>query len=73
MNEYPAEKMRLCHLVLYRLSDPDELNYIGIDDQVGQDSVTVVEWPDLLIETGFVFDLHIHFEFNADFNRKISF
>ncbi|WP_245619841.1 tRNA (adenosine(37)-N6)-threonylcarbamoyltransferase complex ATPase subunit type 1 TsaE [Desulfobacter vibrioformis] len=73
MNEYPAGKMRLCHLDLYRLSDPDELDYIGIEDQMGQDSVTVVEWPDLLIETGFVFDLHIHFEFDADFNRKITF
>ena len=73
MNEYPAGKMRLCHLDLYRLSDTDELDYIGIEDQMGQDSVTVVEWPDLLIETGFVFDLHIHFEFDPDFNRKITF
>ncbi len=73
INEYPAGKMRLCHLDLYRLSDPDELDYIGIEDQMGQDSVTVVEWPDLLIETGFEFDLHIHFEFDADFNRKITF
>ena len=73
MNEYPAGKMRLFHLDLYRLSDPDELDYIGIQDQVGQDSLTVVEWPDLLIETGFIFDLHIHFEFDANFNRKITF
>ena len=72
MNEYPAGKMRLYHLDLYRLSEPDELDYIGIEDQVGQNSVTVVEWPDLLIETGFVFDLHIHFEFDPDFNRKIN-
>ncbi|WP_320044158.1 tRNA (adenosine(37)-N6)-threonylcarbamoyltransferase complex ATPase subunit type 1 TsaE [uncultured Desulfobacter sp.] len=72
MNEYPAEKMRLYHLDLYRLSDPDELDYIGIEDQVGQNSVTVVEWPKLLMETGFVFDLHIHFELNTDFNRKIT-
>ena len=73
MNEYPAGKMRLCHLDLYRLSDTDELDYIGIEDPMDQDSVTVVEWPDLLIDTGFVFDLHIHFEFDADFNRRITF
>jgi tRNA threonylcarbamoyladenosine biosynthesis protein TsaE len=73
MNEYPAKKMRLCHLDLYRLSNTDELDYIGIEDQIGQNSVTVVEWPDLLIETGFEFDLHIHFEFDAGFNRKITF
>lgn len=73
MNEYPAGEIRLYHLDLYRLSDPDELDYIGIKDHEGQDGVTVVEWPDLLIETGFIFDLHIHFEFDADFNRKITF
>ena len=73
MNEYPAGKMHLCHLDLYRLSDPDELDYIGIEDRIDQDSVTIVEWPDLLIETGFVFDLHIHFEFDANFNRQITF
>jgi tRNA threonylcarbamoyladenosine biosynthesis protein TsaE len=72
MNEYPAGKMRLFHLDLYRLSDPDELDYIGIEDQLGHNSVTVVEWPDLLIEIGFAFDIHIHFEFDADFNRKIT-
>lgn len=73
MNEYPAGKMHLCHLDLYRLSDPDELDYIGIEDRMKPNSVTLVEWPDLLIETGFVFDLHIHFKFDADFNRKITF
>jgi len=73
MNEYPAGEMRLCHLDLYRLSDTDELDYIGVEDQMGQDTVTLVEWPGLLIDTGFPFDLHIHFEFDADFNRKITF
>ena len=73
MNEYPAGRMRLCHLDLYRLSDAGELDYIGIEDRMGPDSVTVVEWPDLLVETGFAFDLHIHFEFDADYNRKITF
>jgi tRNA threonylcarbamoyladenosine biosynthesis protein TsaE len=72
MNEYPAGQMRLFHLDLYRLSDPDELDYIGIEDQLGHNSVTVVEWPALLIEIGFSFDIHIHFEFDADFNRKIT-
>ncbi|PIE62182.1 MAG: tRNA (adenosine(37)-N6)-threonylcarbamoyltransferase complex ATPase subunit type 1 TsaE [Desulfobacter postgatei] len=73
MNEYPAGKMCLCHLDLYRLSDPDELDCIGIEDQMKQNSVTLVEWPNLLIETGFVFDLYIHFELNTGYTRKITF
>ncbi len=73
MNEYPAGTLRLCHLDLYRLGDADELDYIGIEDRIGSDAVTVVEWPDLLIDTGFEFDLDIHFSYDDDFNRKITF
>ena len=73
MNEYPAGALRLCHLDLYRLCDADELEYIGIEDRLGSDAVTVVEWPALLIDTGFEFDLDIHFSYDDAFNRKITF
>lgn len=72
MNEYPAGALRLCHLDLYRLGDADELEYIGIEDRLGSDAVTVVEWPALLIDTGFEFDLDIHFSYDDAFNRKIT-
>ncbi|MCG8634455.1 MAG: tRNA (adenosine(37)-N6)-threonylcarbamoyltransferase complex ATPase subunit type 1 TsaE [Desulfobacterales bacterium] len=71
INEYPGEK-RLCHLDLYRLSEADELDYIGFEDILGDDAVVAVEWPDLLAETGFEFDIEIRLEFDKDFNRIIS-
>jgi tRNA threonylcarbamoyladenosine biosynthesis protein TsaE len=73
INEYPAEKFRLCHLDLYRLDNADELEYIGFDDLMGSDTVIVVEWPGLLEEMEFEFDLKIKFEFDAEYNRIISF
>ncbi|MCG8688773.1 MAG: tRNA (adenosine(37)-N6)-threonylcarbamoyltransferase complex ATPase subunit type 1 TsaE [Desulfobacterales bacterium] len=73
MNEYPAKGKRLCHLDLYRLSDVEELDYLGIEDRLGQDAVVAVEWPALLAETGFEFDLEIDFKFNEKFHRVISF
>lgn len=73
INEYSAKKFRLLHLDLYRLCNADELEYIGFDDLMGKDTVLVVEWPGLLEEIKFEFDLTIKFEFDADYNRILYF
>ncbi|MDD9303748.1 MAG: tRNA (adenosine(37)-N6)-threonylcarbamoyltransferase complex ATPase subunit type 1 TsaE [Desulfobacter sp.] len=72
INEYPARSKRLVHMDLYRLSDAEELEYLGIEDLLGEDAVLAVEWPVFLEETGFKFDLELRFEFDKDFNRVIS-
>lgn len=73
INEYPARPLRLCHLDLYRLADPEELDYIGCDDLLTPGTVLAVEWPDLLREYGVTFDLEIRLEYDAGFERIISF
>ena len=72
LNQYPARDFQLCHLDLYRLGSTAELAYIGFDDLLETDSLIVVEWPDLLQEDGFHFDLEINFSFDGDYNRIIS-
>jgi tRNA threonylcarbamoyladenosine biosynthesis protein TsaE len=74
INEYPAAHgLRLCHLDLYRLSSVEELAHIGFDDLTGTSAVIVVEWPALLKDDRFAFDLELVFEFDPDYHRVISF
>jgi tRNA threonylcarbamoyladenosine biosynthesis protein TsaE len=34
------------HLDLYRLGDPEELDYLGLRDLVGGESLLLIEWPE---------------------------
>lgn len=71
LNTYPAGRLTLCHLDLYRLADADELEYIGFNDLVSPDNIIVVEWPGLLKDISFTFDLEVKFDFDPQYNRII--
>lgn len=43
---YLSGGISLCHFDLYRLEDPAELEFIGMRDYLGSDTVCVVEWPE---------------------------
>lgn len=43
---YALTGLELYHFDLYRLGDPEELDYLGLRDLLGRDSVWVVEWPE---------------------------
>ena len=34
------------HFDLYRLSDPDELNYLGVDEYFTSQALCLIEWPE---------------------------
>lgn len=46
LETYLAGGQKVLHLDLYRIEDPEELEYLAIRDLFGPDSVLLVEWPD---------------------------
>ena len=43
---YELPAVRVHHLDLYRIADPDELEFLGIRDLLDGASLTLVEWPE---------------------------
>jgi tRNA threonylcarbamoyladenosine biosynthesis protein TsaE len=47
VEEYAIAQQAVFHFDLYRLSSPEELEWIGINDYFVQQSICFIEWPDL--------------------------
>lgn len=65
MESYAIKQWQIFHLDLYRLSDAEELHFLGLDDHFVADSLFFIEWPK---KAGFMLpqpDMILHYKFLA--------
>ncbi|AWL13271.1 tRNA threonylcarbamoyladenosine biosynthesis protein TsaE [Saliniradius amylolyticus] len=63
---YEVRGWRLFHFDLYRLADPEELEFIGIRDYFAEDCISLIEWPEKGAGLLAAADLQININFTGD-------
>ena len=46
LEHYQLASLKVLHMDLYRISDPDELEFLGVEDLLDEQTVLLIEWPD---------------------------
>lgn len=61
VESYDIADRRIHHFDLYRITDPEELDYIGLDDYFDGSALCLVEWPERGAGSLPVADLELRF------------
>jgi tRNA threonylcarbamoyladenosine biosynthesis protein TsaE len=72
MEEYPVAGRSGIHLDLYRLADPEELEYLGLRDALSGSALVFVEWADKGGEAMLPWDLVLRIAYRGE-SRLLTF
>jgi len=62
---YPFDDFAVAHFDLYRLGDPEELEYLGYRDYLDQQTLCFIEWPERAEGYINAIDLKIKLEYHS--------
>jgi len=71
VHEYRGPQVNLYHIDLYRVDTQRELETLGLDDLVAEDSVLLIEWGDKFPQLRSARDVEIVLERMGDNGRRI--
>ncbi|MFZ3102521.1 MAG: tRNA (adenosine(37)-N6)-threonylcarbamoyltransferase complex ATPase subunit type 1 TsaE [Desulfitobacteriaceae bacterium] len=77
IQEYSGEtegsETRLIHMDLYRLQQPEEVEVIGVTDYFQEETICLIEWPEMAQDYLPEDLLEVEFEGNGELPRKLTF
>ena len=66
LEQYQIASLQVLHMDLYRINDPGELEFLGLEDLLDDKTILLIEWPDKggqwLPEPDFIFEFAYAFE-----------
>jgi len=71
VHEYRGPRAKLYHIDLYRVDTPRELETLGLDDLVAEDSVLLIEWGEKFARLARERDVEIAIERVGEYERRI--
>ena len=69
---YPLERFTVAHFDLYRLAEPEELEYLGYRDYLNDKTLCLIEWPERARGYLQVVDLEIDLDYDPE-GRRVGF
>jgi len=71
VHEYRGSAVNLYHIDLYRVDTPRQLETLGLDDLVGENSVLLIEWGEKFARFVRERDVEIALERTGDSERRV--
>ena len=71
IERYSTSHGEICHLDLYRLENPDELEFIGFRDLLETENTLLIEWPERVEQVGSLATIQVTIEHRDSASRQL--